>query len=217
MSWSSRILPVAAVTAALGIAGVALGVGGGKPVDKHSAAATSSTGPNAAYSIFARPTAAADMAAWKVPASRIAEDKPDQRLDFSLAKAVRATAAKSYTAVPAAFGPCLIGNAASGVTVSCPRSEGETAALVNYAGSVGLVPDSVRQIAFTMTDGTEREVAVSDNTWSAPAEASSATFVASGRKQVVELLPRSSLPSDAQLSPDGLVTSGDVKAPLGGG
>ncbi len=165
--------------------------------------------PSGTYSVFTRPPTASDsVASWRLP------EFPGITLNTPAARRVSDDATKTVAAVPATGvdGPCLATHYSSGGTgLNCPAPNGIIAS-IGYTGAIGLVPDSVNTVTLTMTDGSSRSETVVDNTWHAPDDASRATFSLNGDELIVHLMPRSSLPAGAKLSPDGLVTVGTPQA-----
>jgi hypothetical protein len=165
--------------------------------------------PSGTYSVFTRPPRASDsVESWRLP------EFSGITLNTPAARRVAEDATKTVAAVPATGvdGPCLATRYSSGGTaLNCAGSNGIIAS-IGYTGAIGLVPDSVTTVTLTMTDGSSRAATVADNTWRAPDDASQATFSLNGEQKIVRLMPRSSLPEGAKLSPDGLVTVGTPQA-----
>jgi hypothetical protein len=124
--------------------------------------------------------------------------------------------AKAIAAVPATAAPCLATQFADGSqTLSCGSAAGNTAS-VSFNGAMGLVPDAVKTVTFTMSDGSTATGQVIDNVWKSPGEAAKVTFSLDGHTQQIELMPRSSLPSGATIGADGVVTGGSLQPGVSG-
>lgn len=167
--------------------------------------------PAATYSVLKRATTAQDAS---VRASQLVAHTTTQHPELGLrpdeARALPAgtspTPGTTVTVIPASAAPCLYkkhGDGSEGL--SCGSSAGRTAS-VGYEGSIGLVPDQVQTVTFTMTDGSQRSASVVDNLWKSPPEAAKVSFVVAGQSQEIDLMPRSTLPAGASISKDGLVT-----------
>lgn len=96
-------------------------------------------------------------------------------------------------AIPANKAPCLYWDTGSSERLSCGTNDGDTA-VVSYDGSIGMVPDSVTSVTYTMADGTEQVGNVASNVWHAPAEATSVMFSLGGERHTIDLMSRSSRP-----------------------
>jgi hypothetical protein len=111
------------------------------------------------------------------------------------ARVVYQDATRIVAAVPGEFGPCLVDASTNGVRGgACATKEDEHPMLLGYSGGIGLIPDGVKAVVFTMTDGTTDTQDVSGNLWRSPAEASRLSYVLDGREFDVALMPHSSIP-----------------------
>ncbi|HEX6023055.1 MAG TPA: hypothetical protein VFZ00_13730 [Solirubrobacter sp.] len=156
------------------------------------------------YSVFARPADPNDSVAdWDIPAN------PRIGLDISGARIVESRPERQVAAVPAAKAPCLVTRFTGGSRgVSCAMEPGQTPALVTHDGAVGLVPDGVQTVTFTMSNGSTIADRVVDNVWKSPVEATAVSFTIDGAEQQVQLMARSSLPEGAAIGADGIVSGG---------
>lgn len=172
---------------------------------ESTAETTDATGsPAESYSIFARPADQRDdFSHW----ARLGGSRIGARL--SEGRFVDQDATRTVAAVPAAKAPCLMSRYADGsYGASCGGAGDQHPATVSYSGAIGLVPDAVESVTFTMTDGTSRVTRVTDNTWKSPVEAAKASYSIDGRVFEVDLMPRSSLPAGATIDPTTGVVSG---------
>lgn len=155
---------------------------------------------NGTFSVFARAaTAEDDISGWRIPRNGVDEKFGMQ---FNAARVVYQDATKAVAAVPTAAGPCLVSqyrDGSGGLTCSPTFTHGV---------SVGLVPDAVKTVSYTMTDGSTQTETVTDNTWHSPTEAAQVTYVLDGTPHVEALMPLSALPKGSTIAPTGLVTSG---------
>jgi hypothetical protein len=164
-----------------------------------SAAATTS------YSLLSRPTTAADtnVTDWKL--------QPNARLGTrpAGARVVYSDAWRTVAAVPSNAVPCLVSEYRDGSqSTSCGTTDDEMTAAVSYLGSIGLVPDSVQNVTYTMTDGSQQIGGVKNNLWQAPSEAKEVTFTVGDKEESIGLMPASSMPKDAKIAPNGTVMMG---------
>lgn len=103
------------------------------------------------------------------------------------------------------YGPCLVtayGDGSSGT--SCPSATSPVTVTMQYGTAVGIVPDDVTEVWFSMTDGTRRTAAVTGNTWEAPPEARRVSWVQDGGVSDVDLMPLSSMPADTVIDENGI-------------
>lgn len=168
-----------------------------------------STQESKGYSSLQGPDSSdSDLSGWRVPPTAMARDNPELGLRPSGARVVYRDSTKAVAAVPATKTPCLITRYKGGSeALNCGTTDGMTAN-VSYDGAIGLVPDVVKSVSFTMSDGSQKTQRVVDNLWKSPVEAASVEFVLRGQPRQIDLLPRSSLPEDARVSSDGVVTRG---------
>jgi hypothetical protein len=101
--------------------------------------------------------------------------------------------------VPGKVAPCLYVARSGSEHLSCGTIPGETA-LVTYNGSIGVVPDSVKSVTFTMSDDSQQVVSVTNDVWQSPLEASKVTFTLDGTVHTIDLLPHSTLPAGLQFA-----------------
>ncbi|RKQ87543.1 hypothetical protein C8N24_5568 [Solirubrobacter pauli] len=156
------------------------------------------------YSVLERPaTPDDDISRWATPAAarRLQGPGMDPSLRFEDARVVYRDDTRSVAIVPSSTTPCLVtqfGNGSGGITCS---------PTLTYGSSFGVVPDSVKEVEFTLTDGSVVSHAVQGNVWHSPAEAASVRYVIAGTSTDLALMPLSSLPKDAKLSRWGTVSS----------
>jgi hypothetical protein len=165
------------------------------------------------YSIFDRPAAAGDdVSRWNVRA------RPTIDLDLGSGRLVHTDATKSVAAVRADKGLCLLQRFADGSSgLSCALRPDEVVAATSYDGAIGLVPDAVQTVTFTLTDGSATSIPVVDNVWKSPVEATKAVFTVPGTGvREVDLMPRSSMPKGTEITDDGIVVPADTPAIFGG-
>lgn len=168
--------------------------------------------PGNAFGVFEQAAESQDdISSWGIP------EIPQIGLETDAARVVVTSPNRTVAAVPAAKAPCLVTRTAqSGIGISCATAANEATATVGYNGAIGLVPDSVKSVMFTMVDGSTQAQDVVDNIWQSPVEAETATFDLEGETQKVDLMPRSSMPKSATVSPDGVVMGGDAPPGFGG-
>lgn len=168
-------------------------------------------GRGAGFSVLERPAMPADdVTRWAPRAD------PAVGARFAEARVVHRDAGRVVAAVPARNGACLLSRLPDGSrAMSCGGDADHFPATVGYAGAIGLVPDAVRAVTFTMTDGSVRTAEVIGNVWRSPVEAATAAYAVGGRVHRVGLMPRSSLPAGARLSPSGVVSGGAAPAGFG--
>jgi hypothetical protein len=147
------------------------------------------------YSVFARPARPNDdVSGW-----RVSRRPPDSGVRFPDARLVHQNAHRAVAAVPAPGGPCLVTQFRDGSgAFTCSPA-------LMHGASIGLVPDSVKTVTYTLTDGSTEQQEVVDNTWRSPAEAERVTYVLDGQVESIALMPLSSLPKNARLSESGVV------------
>jgi len=165
------------------------------------------------YSVLARPADPNDVRFAQSSAAlrEMAARSPQLGLEPSGARIVQSDNSQTVAVVPATTTPCLVSEGGDAhFSVSCGTPNQPTTAMVTYGSAMGVVPDSVDEVSFKMTDGTVVRGAVTNNMWSAPAEAASANIVMAGHTTVVDLMPRSRLPKGATVQPDGTVSIGDA-------
>jgi hypothetical protein len=186
-----------------------LAPGGHTPrIGDASAAApsgSSAASADASYSVLSRPAIANDdISTWKAATALGGRSGPgvNSTLNFSNARLIYQDDTRAVAAVPTSTEPCLATqfNDGSGALTCSPT--------LTYGTSIGLVPDSVMSVTFTLTDGTETARKVTDNFWRSPAEAAKVGYVLNGQTPSLELMPMSSLPKGAQISPSGVVSGG---------
>jgi hypothetical protein len=204
---SGRIRRVtAAVVAASALAIV---VGAQFDGDSGEGAAQASGASKATYRVLARPANARDEGFARSSAAlrKVAERSPEIGLEPRGARVVRSDDARTLAVVPAQAAPCLVSEGPSApASVSCGTGTEPKTAMVNYGSAVGVVPDTVQTVSFTMTDGSVVTGEVSDNMWNAPAEAASVSFAVDGRARTIELMPLSAQPEGTTVGPDGITT-----------
>lgn len=174
-----------------------------------SAAGTQSS--NDTYTSLGRQVLPRDQAAagWRVSPDRIARDNPKLELRPRDARIVSTTASRTVAAIPSAQAPCLLSQYESGdAGLNCAADAQSTTALVTYGGAMGIVPDAVKTVTFTTSDGGQRVEAIVGNMWQSGKEDASVSFVLRGSQQRIDLMPLSSLPTGAKNSDGGVVTLG---------
>lgn len=203
------LLALVAVSAAT--FGVLRGISDQPPAAAGQTPSAALNPPRSNYEVFARPANGADdVSGWRIPA--VAQELGVQP---SGARVVFRDQTRIVAAVPSAKGPCLLSRFQDGSGgLNCGGPAGKISVTLGYDGALGLVPDDVKTVMFTMTDGTVDTVPVRGNLWRSPAEAARASFVVDGVPQDIELMPRSSLPRGASVSPTGVVT---LTSPAAGG
>lgn len=166
--------------------------------------------PHASYSVLQADTQApSDRVARSPLVKKMSAERPELGLKPDAASGLRPSVDVAPTAtidlVPSAKAPCLyLSNDAGFESLSCGDESGETAA-VGYGWAVGLVPDAVKAITVAMSDGSQRQLPVVDNTWVAPPEAVSVSIQNGSKNQSIDLMPLSSLPAGATILPSGAV------------
>lgn len=165
----------------------------------HATSASVRSADGTKWSVVNRARVASDdVSSWKLPV-----DTPFA-LKGANARVVYRDAKKQVAVVPTNGVPCLATHlTAGGFGLSCATSTDETPTSVSYDGAIGLVPDEVKSVTYTMTDGTSQTQQVVNNIWRSPLEASKASFLLHGSEQIVDLMPASSKPADATVSADG--------------
>lgn len=210
-SYYSPRRAIGAVLAIAALAAVYMLLGPGhapRVIDTASAqdGSTSAAPASGRYSVLSRPaTSKDDISGWPATAALGRDSGPgvNHTLDFANARLVEQDATRAVAVVPTSTTPCLVAQFVDG-------SSGATCSpMLMYGNSIGLVPDSVKVVMFTMTDGSATQQAVTDNLWRAPAEASTVTYVLDGQPQNIKLMPMGSLPEGAQISASGAVSGGD--------
>lgn len=130
-------------------------------------------------------------------------------------KEVSRSAHRRVIAVPVMDGPpCLVTEGAAGTGLSCATEAWGPIASVGYEGSIGIVPDGVTTISYTMTDGSTRRGSIADGVWKAPLEAEQAAYTANGAAVVVDLMPPSTIPVGVAVDANGV--AGPAGAPFPG-
>lgn len=175
--------------------------------------AAPSAAASSTYSVLSRPTTEADgnVANWKLLPNASLGTRPDG------ARVVYSDAWRTVAAVPANSIPCLVAEYRDGSkSTSCGTNPDEVTASVSYLGSIGLVPDSVGTVTYTMTDGSQQVGGVKNNLWQAPSEAKTVSFTVGDKQHSVELMPASSMPKDAKIAPNGTVMYGTPPAGYNG-
>lgn len=197
------IVPVFAVGYLLLTSGGASSVAAGASAAPPQPATAVSTA-SGTFSVFARPATAKDhISGWRVAARKAG----DGDMDFSRARVIYQDASRAVAAVPTTGEPCLVTQLPDGSGgFTCSPS-------FSYGHSIGLIPDSVKSVTYTMTDGTTQRQDVTGNFWRSPEEAAKVTYVVDGQTQNQDLMPLSSLPKGTTISPTGVVSNG---TPLGG-
>lgn len=177
---------------------------------KANGSPSGATASASAYGVLDRPASADDdISGWRVSPSSASFG-----LDISGARIVAKNSERTVAAVPADGAPCLVARLASGsTTMNCGLGDVPTAS-VSYNGAIGLVPDVVKSVTFTMTDGSTVTGEVVDNLWRSPLDARTATYSVDGVTKQVDLMPHSSLPKGATLHPSG-VAEGGAPTPKG--
>ena len=186
----------------------------------HTSASAAAGVPAPEYSILKRAPSASDaLTSWRVSPRMLAAAHPELGLRVDQRRFLKQQGPMSFAIVPSSDGACLIesisdgsGNLADGSTsMQCTVPGESSAAAVTYGKATGLVPDGVTSVSFQISDGTQVTQAVSDNVWSAPAEAQTSSFEVLGQVKVIDLMPLSTLPAGARVAPNGLVTFGDLR------
>lgn len=173
-----------------------------------ASASASAGSPGTTFSVLSRPaTSKDDVSAWKAAALGAQKRTGvNPTLDFSNARLLYQDAGRAVAAVPTSSGACIATQSVDGSgALTCSPA-------INYGNSVGLVPDAVKSVTFTLADGTQVDQNITENYWRAPAEAAKVSYVVDGQPQGVALMPLSSLPKGAQISPSGVVSAGDTSA-----
>jgi hypothetical protein len=171
-----------------------------------SAAAASSSSLPAGYGAFLRPAQKADLTASESTGLELLHREIPE-LQPELAREIGRDGARQYLLVPRTDAQvCLVEAQPSGPVISCTDPARITPALVRYGRAVGAVPDEVRTVDFSLTDGTIVSSAVENNLYWAPSEAESVTYKVGEALQRVDLMPMSSVPPGSVVSPDGSVT-----------
>lgn len=161
-------------------------------------------GPLGRYSVFARERRQVDdIAGWRTPRTA----PRAQAVQYDKARVVFEDAARTVAVAPSPSGPCLVAQYKDGSGGMSCGGRTKIAASLGYNGALGVVPDSVRSVVFTLTDGRQVREEIRDNLWHSPLEASTATFKLSGRDVTIELMPRSSRPAGTTIDSNGMVTS----------
>lgn len=170
--------------------------------DPEPAPAAALKAQNGNYSVFARPARDRDnISGWRVPRRH-----RETGIRYADARLVHQDAHRAVAAVPAqdqaAPGrdqACLVTQFRDGSgALACSPT-------LMYGESIGLVPDSVDTVTYTLTDGTTQQQDVVDNMWRSPEEAARVTYTIDGRVESIALMPMSSLPANARLSESGVV------------
>jgi hypothetical protein len=208
IGFSTRSKTVLAGLVAAVLSGIALWL-----VLSHSTDASASAPPSpqmsgrgqwavGTYGVFDRPaTRDDDLTAWR------ARDDHGLGLRLSEGRVVFRDGSRTVAAVPATDGPCLVTQFADGSGgVVCGGADHPTVS-TGYVGAIGIVPDSVDSVTFTLADGSTVVGAVDGNTWRSPDDAVRVSYSVAGREQQAELMARSSVPSGVAVGADGLVTN----------
>jgi hypothetical protein len=204
-----------AVVAAAAVLGLLLSRSATSPAEPTAGTTAKSTAtpaeaagsPSESYSIFARSEGRLDVSGW----AREGDSRIGAR--FSEGRLVHHDAARIVVAVPAAKAPCLVSHFIDGSKgISCGLAADEHPATVSYSGAIGLVPDVVESVAFTMTDGRSEVVPVTGNVWKSPVEAEKASYSIDGRVFEVDLMPRSSLPAGVTIDAAGVASGGTLRS-----
>lgn len=164
---------------------------------------SASAGPTAAPVIPSKqisalerpPSVYDDLSDRKTPLSKIAEGMP---VDTAATRVVERSPDGSEVAlIPRTDGSlCLHLALGDGTAGSACGEEGRAMrdglAVGPPGRQVGLVPDGIRFVQATMSDGSSTSVPVNDNVFHAPAEAVSVSFA--GQSAPLQLTPRKSVP-----------------------
>jgi hypothetical protein len=142
------------------------------------------------YGVFNRPARRDDdLSSWR------ARDDHGLGLRLSEGRVVFRDGSRAVAAVPATDGPCLVTQFADGSGgVVCGGADHPTVS-TGYVGAIGIVPDSVGSVTFTLADGSTVAGAVDENTWRSPDDALRVSYSVAGREQQAELMARSAAPS----------------------
>lgn len=210
MRLSNRIRSTTLLAAVSCSALAALGAGQINATPASSQApAEAAHGPNHRFSLLDRPARVGDnIGAWGALTADAARGlrQKDARLAIE-------TEVKKVAVVPSADKPCLVTKFRNGAkTVSCGVDADQDSVSVSYGGSIGLVPDVVSEVAFTMSDGTTETGRVRNNLWTSPSEAVRVQYAVDNSARSVDLLPMSALPEGATLTPEGVVMHGTPPA-----
>src|SRR4051812_44724860 len=142
------------------------------------------------YGLFDRPGNPGDLAPnnWRVSPNAIAADRPTLGLKTAGTRVLRRERMMTLAAIPSTDGGCLLESFADGSEgMECTRAPDPPTAFISAGKAVGLVPDGVESVTFHMTDGNDVVNAVTDNTYSAPAEAETVRFTVDGDVKVIDL------------------------------
>ena len=154
-SYYSPRRAIGAVLAIAALAAVYMLLGPGhapRVIDTASAqdGSTSAAPASGRYSVLSRPaTSKDDISGWPATAALGRDSGPgvNHTLDFANARLVEQDATRAVAVVPTSTTPCLVAQFVDG-------SSGATCSpMLMYGNSIGLVPDSVKVVMFTMTDG----------------------------------------------------------------
>lgn len=179
---------------------------GGSDSPSPAGAAAPAAAADDSFSVFDRPATGDDnTAGWR------AREGSSTELDFTNARVVFRDSSRAVAAVPSADGPCLVTQFQDGSGGEACGGKGKLTVNAGYNGAIGLAPDSVKSVTVALTDGTKRDLAVEDNVFVSPVDASRVTYELRGNTESIELMPASSVPSGATIDAAGVVSGG--KAP----
>lgn len=140
---------------------------------------------------------------------RAPEQAKAMGLDPSSASVVREDERGRFLSLSGRDGqPCYVVELPDGSSGGgCGTRNGGVVSAGTGAG-IGIVPDSVKTVVFTLKDGRSVEGRVVNNVWTSPAEATGIRYTVRGVVEQAELTPASQeLPAGAQMRSDGFVTS----------
>jgi hypothetical protein len=177
----------------------------GKPVRPHAkAAVTTSVGT---YSVFTMARAAGDdISSWKLPEAA----QEQLGIDRTRSHLIFRDSSRSVAVVPTNEGPCIVQQFKDGAGGVACGGGGNPPVVLGYDGAIGLVPDSVKTVTYTLSDGSTQLGTVTGNAWHSPVEAAKVTYAIEGGRRSFELMPRSSLPKGATISESGMVSAGPL-------
>lgn len=148
-----------------------------------------------------------NVSRWRVTTAMNARGNPEG-FEFASARVVHRSPSRTFALVRSREGLCLMAEASDGSGGLNCAPPNEFPDSLGYGSSIGIVPDAVKSVTFTMVDGRSETVPVVGNVWKAPPEAAAVDFQVGSRARRVELMPLSALPDGATVSPAGVVNIG---------
>jgi hypothetical protein len=109
--------------------------------------------------------------------------------------------AKTLLLVPRTDGQvCIEALFADGTAGGNCNSTGQSPVLVTYGKAIGVVPASVKQLTYTLANGTTvTDTPGADGLYTAPAQAKSVSYVDQDGPQTIDLMPASAKPAETSI------------------